>query len=95
MNTFIGIILGASWGALNLFLIKQLLETVLLPTPNKSIKFLIFTLIKFPLLYGAGYGLLSINAISPWSQVVGFSLSLVAAAVYCLGRNMERVNKLQ
>lgn len=95
MNLLLGIFLGALWGIANLYLTKQLLETILLPTPNKNLKILIFTLIKFPLLYGAGYGLLRINSISPWDLLIGFTTILSAAVIYWFGRNIERVKKVQ
>lgn len=89
LTLFTGTILGALWGAANLFLIKQLLEAIFLPTQNKALKILIFTFIKFPLLYGAGYGLLRINSISPWDLLIGFTCVLIGAVIYWFGRTNE------
>lgn len=91
---FISITLGAAWGLINLFFIKQLMETILLPVQNKALKILAFTFIKFPLLYLAGYGLLNMNTISPWDLVIGFTLILLGTLIYWFYQNMKQLKKV-
>lgn len=73
----LGICLGITWGLLNLYFIKQLLQSVLIPNKRNFLKIFVFILIKFPLLYFLGYGLLLIPYFSPWSLLIGFSLILI------------------
>lgn len=75
-HTTLGIGIGAIWGSLNLYFIKQLVKGLLIAVPKKYFKSFLIALIKFPLLYTLGYGLLLIDQLSPWSMLVGFSLVL-------------------
>ncbi len=75
----LGIGSGAIWGCINLYFIKQLMYGLLIEVPKNPFKILIMAFIKFPLLYTVGYALLQINQISPWSQLIGFSIVLAAS----------------
>ena len=77
--TTFGIGLGVLWGGANLFFIKQLLYGLLLASPKNCLKLLLMTLVKFPLLYGAGYGLLLI--LSPWDLLIGLTLTLAVSPI--------------
>jgi len=48
----------AFWGIINVYFIKQLLNELLIVHPKKPLKIALLTLIKFPVLYGAGFALL-------------------------------------
>ena len=74
--TTMGLSLGALWGYINLLLIRQLMSGLLLESPANYLKNLGIALVKFPILYGCGYGLLSIKQFSPWILLLGFSLAL-------------------
>ena len=73
----LGITLGTVWGFLNIFFLKQVLQNLLLQTENKNRKLLMFSLIKFPLLYLLGFALLSIKSLSALDLLIGFTLALV------------------
>jgi hypothetical protein len=73
-----GIAAGAIWGCVNLFLLKHLLQNWLMFGQRDYIKFYTISFIKFPLLYLAGYGLLSISYFPILSLLLGFSLIFVA-----------------
>lgn len=70
-------VLGALWGLINLYLIQQVLRELLLVKQKHFFKILMLTLIKFPVLYGAGVLLLSIENGSAWALLLGFTLSLL------------------
>lgn len=72
-----GFLLGFGWGILNLYLIQQLIQCLLIAEKRNPLKIILFTLVKFPLLYGLGYGLLLVPYYSPWSLLAGFSISLI------------------
>lgn len=74
------ILAGALWSSANLFLIKNLVQEYF------TRKRILFTLVlKFPLLYGAGYYLLTLSDFPPWNLVLGFSLILPVIILYFLG----------
>ena len=77
----LGVCVGAAWGSVNLFFIRQLLQSVLIDDPKNLLKILTIAFIKFPLLYGGGYLLLQIDPLSHWSLMIGFSLALAAACL--------------
>lgn len=79
-NDATGIFFGLVWGCVNFYLIRQLLSTYFIRTEKKYLKFLLISLIKFPLLYFAGYQLLQIQYFSPWNLLIGFSISLIVFA---------------
>lgn len=68
---------GAAWGCLNLFLIKQLVKSLLLPGPRNYAKIVIFLAAKFPLLYIGGYAILAATDWPPIYSLFGFSLIFV------------------
>lgn len=75
----IGILLGAGWGCINLYFLKKLLQEMLLL--RNGFKLLIWMVIKCPMLYVVGYGLLKIIFFPLLSLVSGFSLILVAILI--------------
>jgi len=70
-------LVGALWGLVNLYFIKQLLYSLLIENPKNLPKIALFVLIKFPVLYGAGFGLLYYQSDFLWEFVAGFSVLLV------------------
>lgn len=82
----LGLFLGTAWGCLNLFFITQLiLEVISLKKPNKG-KVLLILLVKFPLLYFAGYILLRLNYFPVESLLIGFTLIFAVTFLKALGR---------
>lgn len=71
------ILAGTIWGLINLYFIKQLLYELLLKTPKNLLKIALLTLIKFPILYGLGFGLLYYQKDIPWALLIGFSGVLI------------------
>lgn len=73
----LGVALGALWACANLFLIKNLLLSILLTDSRNFLKFFLLFGVKFPLLYYVGYLLLSNDYLSSISVLIGFSLLFV------------------
>lgn len=73
-------IAGALWSLVNLFFIQQLLYEVLLVNPKNLLKIILLALVKFPLLYGMGFGLLYYQGEYgefAWVLLAGFSAVLL------------------
>ncbi|HVP36614.1 MAG TPA: hypothetical protein VMT04_06410 [Terriglobales bacterium] len=81
----LGIFLGTAWGCLNLFFIKQtIVEAFSLKKPNKG-KLALILLVKFPLLYFAGYVLLRLKYFPAESLLIGFTLIFLITFLKALG----------
>lgn len=85
-NTFTyGFIAGAAWNIVNVFLLFQLVTNLTTPAESKKGLGIIAGAIKFPLLYGIGYAVISYTNISLYGILAGFSLILVVFALKTLG----------
>ncbi len=81
----LGLLLGTVWGSLNLFFITQTVtEAFSLKKPNKG-KLILILLVKFPLLYSAGYVLLRIKYFPVESLLVGFTMIFLITFLKALG----------
>ncbi|MDH4223901.1 MAG: hypothetical protein OEV55_10235 [candidate division Zixibacteria bacterium] len=82
----LGLLLGTVWGCLNLFFITQLIiEAVSLKKPSKG-KIILILLVKFPLLYFAGYFFLRLKYFPAESLLVGFTLIFAVTFLKALGK---------
>ena len=82
----LGLFLGTAWCCLNLFFITQLVvEAFSLKKPNKG-KLTLILLVKFPLLYSAGYILLRLKYFPVESLLIGFTLIFVITFLKALGQ---------
>jgi hypothetical protein len=82
-----GIVAGALWGCLNLVLLTRLISEIF--SPGKKVikgKVIRIALIKFPLLYAAGYALLAIKNFPAESLLLGFTLLFVVMFLKAMGR---------
>lgn len=70
----ISLLFGGIWGSINLYLLKYLLQSLLLPGSKNYAKIALLAAVKFPLLYVAGYFALAIFGLSPYYSLLGFSL---------------------
>jgi F-type H+-transporting ATPase subunit a len=69
---------GAVWGCVNLFLITELVKSLLLPGARNYTKIVFCLAAKFPLLYLGGYAVLAYTDWPPIYSLLGFSLIFVA-----------------
>lgn len=82
----LGIFLGTAWGCVNLFFITETVkEAFSLKKPNKG-KVLLILLVKFPLLYTAGYFLLRLKYFRAESLLIGFTLIFLITFLKALGQ---------
>jgi hypothetical protein len=82
-----GILVGAIWGCLNLLFLTNLITEVF--TPGKEVrkgKIILISVVKFPLLYAAGYVLLWIKYFPAESLLIGFTLLFVVMFLKAMGR---------
>jgi hypothetical protein len=69
-------LIGALWGLTNLYFIQQLLTRLLIDQSKSLLNIALLTLIKFPVLYSAGFALLYYQEEYVWAMVTGFSTVL-------------------
>lgn len=77
---------GFVWGLLNLMLISGLVRSTLRPEGANAGRAVALILIKFPLLYAAGYFLLKVPVFEPAQLMIGFTSILVIMLLKVLGR---------
>jgi len=81
----LGFMAGAFWNIINVFLLSRLLK-ILLPTSSINKKWgAAAGILKFPVLYGAGYFLLRYTNLSLYGIMTGFSLILAVFLLKALG----------
>ncbi len=88
-----GILAGAIWGCLNLLFLTNLIGEVF--SPGKKVtkgKVVRIALVKFPLLYLAGYVLLAIKYFPAESLLLGFTLLFVVMFLKAMGRWVLSLN---
>lgn len=84
------ILFGGVWGMINILFISRVIRAAVRPGEINKVKVTILLLVKFPLLYTAGYFLLSIEQLKPVLLVAGFSSLFVVALLKALGPILMR-----
>ncbi|MCE2982121.1 MAG: hypothetical protein LW832_01015 [Parachlamydia sp.] len=77
------ILAGTGWGCLNLYFLKKFLEEYLKGSAREYLSCYTWMLIKFPLLYLFGFGLLKLKVFSLLGLTAGFSL--IFASMFLMG----------
>ncbi len=77
---------GGVWGMINLMFLTGIIRSALRPEGPDARRSLLFLLVKFPLLYLAGYFLLSIRGFDPLILLVGSMAVLIVIVMKALGR---------
>jgi len=89
-----GVLAGSVWGCLNLYFLAQLITEIFSPGKEiKKRKVVLITVVKFPLLYLAGFLLLKMNYFPPISLVCGFTLIFLVIFLKAMGRWILSLNK--
>ncbi len=80
------------WGLVNILFIKATIEAVL--KPGKVDRIVVFGLliIKFPILYFSGYGLLSFERFEAPYLLAGFSLFFAVVVLKAVGRALMKLD---
>ena len=81
----LGIFTGVLWGCANLWFIRQFIVNYLTTGDRNAGKLALFALIKFPILYGAGFLILWLGWFPVASFVIGFSLIFLVVVFKALG----------
>lgn len=77
---------GGIWGMVNLIFITGLIRATIRPGGVDTPKAVGLAIVKFPLLYGAGYFLLKVPQFEPLHILAGFSLLLIVIVLKVVGR---------
>lgn len=82
-----GILAGTIWGCLNILFLTRLITEIFSPgTEIRKGKVILIAVVKFPLLYAAGFVLLWIKYFPAMSLVIGFSLLFLVMFLKAMGR---------
>jgi hypothetical protein len=82
----LAIMSGGVWGILNLLFITALVQSAIRPEGADWKKTLGLALIKFPLLYAAGFGLMMVKQFNPIHLLAGFGGVMLIIVLKVLGR---------
>lgn len=77
---------GGIWGMLNFLFIAALIRAALRPDEVDVMRAVGFAVIKFPLLYVAGYFLLKISLFDVYAVIIGSTMVLLVLVLKALGR---------
>lgn len=74
------------WSIINLLFLAALVRTALKPEGVDKMSAAVLALIKFPLLYGAGYFLFTVEMFRPIPLVIGLSLVILVMVLKAVSR---------
>lgn len=77
---------GGIWGLVNLILLKRFVTEVFKPDGIDTASAIVIGLVKFPLLYAAGYFLMTVKYFDVKILVIGFTSVLVIMVLKAMGR---------
>jgi hypothetical protein len=86
LNMALSILLGAVWGALNLWAIKIIIISLMPGQKKNTVVGLLVLFLKLPVLYALGYLLVTWNYLSVGGLLWGFSGILIVPLMKVLGR---------
>ena len=82
----LGFLTGAAWSLVNLIFLKSLIKEVVSPNEARKTIAAVLALLKFPLLYVAGYFVVASEFFTVYSLLAGFSLLFAVIVLKVLGR---------
>jgi hypothetical protein len=85
-RTAVGFLLGATWSLVNLYFIKGMVVEIITPNERRKDVAAVLGMIKFPVLYVAGYFIVASGYFSVYALLAGFSLIFPVALLKVLGR---------
>jgi len=77
---------GGVWGIVNFYFLGALIRNALRPEGVDMMAVAVFGLVKFPMLYGAGYALLVVSEFGPLYLLSGFSITLAVIVLKAMAR---------
>nr|MBN2278681.1 hypothetical protein [candidate division Zixibacteria bacterium] len=88
LSVFTGII----WGMINLHFLERLVRSSLRPDGVDKTTALVMLLVKFPLLYAAGYFLVTSDYFNPVLLLIGFTVVLLVIVLKAVGRTILKMD---
>jgi len=82
----LGLFIGTAWGIANFHFLSELIVAVITPGERNVRRVALWALLKFPVLYGAAYLILTYGKISVLSFLIGFLLLFAVVVLKALGR---------
>jgi len=82
----LGVFCGTAWGIANIHFLAELIIEATNPGIVNKKKIALLGIVKFPVLYFAGYILLKYSELSVLSFLIGFTLLFAVAVLKVLGR---------
>jgi len=86
-----GWLIGGTWSLVNLAAISSIVQRVLTLESRDRRAIAVALAIKFPVLYGIGFGILASGLPAPW-VLAGFAWPLFVAVMKAVGRNYLRLD---
>ena len=86
-------VLGALWGLVNVYFIKELLYELLIANPKNFIKITLTMAFKFPILYGIGFLVLYYQDEFALPMLIGFTISLAMITQKWLWKALQPLGK--
>ena len=83
---YIGFLVGAAWSCVNLYFLFRIFRVGLLKERFNKRNFIFLLMVKFPLLYIAGFAILSAKIYPVGGLLAGFSAPLLALGAALLSR---------
>jgi hypothetical protein len=84
---------GGVWGIINFLFLSHLTRAVIQPGQIDKVKATGIAVIKFPLLYLAGYCLLTVKQLEPLHLLAGFSILLAVMLLKSIARALLGMDK--
>jgi len=85
----LGILVSAAWIYLNSYFLFRLVQIGFEPRVRMSDKILLFSILKFPVLYVAGFFILKTRVFPVYSILTGLTLFIIAFVVTWVRFNLE------
>jgi hypothetical protein len=89
LSVFTGII----WGMVNLYFLSLLVRSTLRPDGVDKMTALVILFLKFPLLYAAGYFMITSNFFDPILLLIGFTVVLLVIVLKAFGRVILKLDE--
>jgi hypothetical protein len=85
-----GILTGSLWVFLNSFFLYQLLEMGIHPKAHQKQRILVFSILKFPVLYVIGFFILSARFFPVYALLLGLTLYFVGLGIVWMRYSLDR-----
>jgi len=87
-NYSLGITIGLMFNIANLWILTGLIRNTITPTDRKPLPIILFSIVKFPVLYFVGYMILKLEIVPVTSLLTGFILLFAIIVLKVVGRQL-------